>query len=394
MFKADEVRPLPPVNYQARDVYLRRYREFFPEGGLAGKRLVFFQHSAVGRDLLVDLLRDLGAEVFPMGRSESFVAIDTEDITDERLEALTKMADEAARAHGPIDAILSTDGDSDRPLLVGIDPRGKARFFGGDLRGILVADYLEADAIAVPISANDAVDLHFAPRGLKPTKTKIGSPYVIEAMEQARAAGRRAVVGWEANGGFLTGSALTRAGRTLEALPTRDACLPLLAALFSSIERKCSLVELFGELPPRFSKAGLIDGFPQETSRALVGRSSPSDDRLVEVSFEGEAVTAHFVDGHIEPASEAAAADARATRDRLATYFTSRESFDEITRINTIDGVRVYFRNGDIAHVRPSGNAPQLRIYAVADTQARADEIVATGIREPDGLLRRMEADL
>ncbi len=213
-------------------------------------------------------------------------------------------------------------------------------------------------------------------------------------MEQARAAGKRAVVGWEANGGFLTGSPLTRTGRTLEALPTRDACLPLLAALFSSVERKCSLVELFGALPPRFSKAGLIDGFPQETSRALVGRSSPSDDRLVEVSFEGEAVTAHFVDGHIEPASEAAAADARATRDRLATYFTSRESFDEIARINTIDGVRVYFRNGDIAHVRPSGNAPQLRIYAVADTQARADEIVAMAIREPDGLLRRMEADL
>ena len=30
----------------------------------------------------------------------------------------------------------------------------------------------------------------------------------------------------------------------------------------------------------------------------------------------------------------------------------------------------------------------------VADTQARADEIVAMAIREPDGLLRRMEAGL
>jgi len=37
------------------------------------------------------------------------------------------------------------------------------------------------------------------------------------------------------------------------------------------------------------------------------------------------------------------------------------------------DGVRVLFDNGDVAHVRPSGNADELRIYTVADTQARAD---------------------
>jgi phosphomannomutase len=40
-------------------------------------------------------------------------------------------------------------------------------------------------------------------------------------------------------------------------------------------------------------------------------------------------------------------------------------------RINVLDGVRVYFHDGDVAHVRPSGNAPQLRIYANSDSQAR-----------------------
>jgi len=49
------------------------------------------------------------------------------------------------------------------------------------------------------------------------------------------------------------------------------------------------------------------------------------------------------------------------------------------------------FTNGDVAHVRPSGNADELRIYAVADTQDRADEIAAMGIEEPAGILRRME---
>lgn len=55
------------------------------------------------------------------------------------------------------------------------------------------------------------------------------------------------------------------------------------------------------------------------------------------------------------------------------------------------DGVRVYFHNGDVAHVRPSGNAPQLRIYANSDSQARADEIVELGLREPDGILCQLE---
>jgi phosphomannomutase len=53
--------------------------------------------------------------------------------------------------------------------------------------------------------------------------------------------------------------------------------------------------------------------------------------------------------------------------------------------------VRVYFHNGDVAQVRPSGNAPRLRIFATSDSQARADEIVELGLREPDGILRQLE---
>ena len=75
----------------------------------------------------------------------------------------------------------------------------------------------------------------------------------------------------------------------------------------------------------------------------------------------------------------------------LARFFTPTLGFDDIVRINALDGVRIYFHNGDLAHVRPSGNAPQLRIYANSDSQARADEIVELGLREPDGILRQLE---
>ena len=73
--------------------------------------------------------------------------------------------------------------------------------------------------------------------------------------------------------------------------------------------------------------------------------------------------------------------------------FTKQLGFDDVVDINVLDGLRIRFRNGDIAHIRPSGNAPQLRIYAVADTQARAEEIVALALSEPDGLLRRLAVD-
>ncbi|MBL8290810.1 MAG: hypothetical protein JNN08_03180, partial [Bryobacterales bacterium] len=47
--------------------------------------------------------------------------------------------------------------------------------------------------------------------------------------------------------------------------------------------------------------------------------------------------------------------------------------------------------NGEVVHLRPSGNADEFRIYAVADTQERADAIAAAGVEEPDGILRRIE---
>jgi phosphomannomutase len=392
MFKPDACRPLPPMNDEARAAYLRRYLDFFPANGLAGKRIVYFQHSAVGRDLFVELLEAFGAEVHAVGRSEAFISIDTEDISAERLAGLQAMAEQVAASHGPVDAVLSTDGDSDRPLLCGVYADGTVRFYGGDLLGIVVADYLDADAVAVPISTNDAVDIHFDRRGVGPVKTKIGSPYVIASMQTMAALGHARVVGWEANGGFLLGSAIEKSGRWIAALPTRDAALPLLAALFAAIEAGETLVERFSHLPPRFSKAGLIDEFPLETSRALVERFSPANPAIRSVRFENDTVTRQTADGTSSPAPNAVASRARAAQEELARHFTADDGFGRIIGINTIDGVRIFFDNSDIAHIRPSGNAPQLRMYACSNAQDRADAIVAMGIRDPGGILRRLEA--
>ena len=347
---------LPPADAQGAAAYLRRYAEFFRGRSLASQRLLVYQHSAVGRDLLVEMLNTFGAHVIPTGRSETFVPIDTENIDEAARARVQALVNAAAAQGGPIDAVLSTDGDSDRPLILGVD-RAQAVFFGGDLVGMIVAQFLGADAVVVPISCNDAIDRGPLRAALEP-KTRIGSPFVIAGMERARARGRRAVCGWEANGGFLLGSDLQRAGRVLRALPTRDAMLPILAVLFAATEKGLPLAALFAGLPRRFSRAALLRNFPRPVSLNILQQFSPDNPQI---------------------------------RARLAEFFTPALGFGAISRIDYTDGVRVSFDNGDVAHVRPSGNADELRSYAGADTQARADAIARLGVAEPDGILRRME---
>ncbi len=316
---------LPPAIPDARTLYLRRYADFFPAGSLAGLRVLLYQHSAVGRDLLREILESLGADVVPAGRSETFVPIDTEAIDEEALASIQRLADGAGR----LDAVVSTDGDSDRPLILGIDRSGSVRFFPGDVVGMVVAEFLGADAVVVPVSCNDGIDRGPLAAVLEP-KTRIGSPFVIAGMEAARSRGRRAVCGWEANGGFLLGSDFDRGGRTLSALPTRDAVLPILAVLSAARQRGVSLPELFAALPARFTASTLIRRFPRAAGQRLVAEYPPAN---------------------FEPI------------------------FGPIAAIDRTDGLRLTFDGGDVLHFRPSGNADEFRVYACAGSRARAAEI-------------------
>ena len=227
-------------------------------------------------------------------------------------------------------------------------------------------------------------------------KTRIGSPYVIEAMQRAVATGIHQVVGWEANGGFLTAGELSFGHGTLGALPTRDAVLPLLCALLASRRRNVPVSQLFEELPARATRAGLVDGFPTEASRALLGRLRPEDDEVVELGLgAGEWTVLRRDASHPRALADAERAEPRQLARRLAALFSQERGFGPIVHVSFVDGLRVTFADGDVAHLRPSGNAPQLRLYAVSDSQARADELVERGVRQPDGwlwqLLREVE---
>ena len=208
--------------------------------------------------------------------------------------------------------------------------------------------------------------------GVPLTTTRIGSPYVIAALEELRRSGFHRAVGWEANGGFLVGSAIDLGREPLAALPTRDAVLPILANLTAARAAGVSLSSLWDRLPARFGRAGLIDAIPVAESRALLARLVPQG---------------AVVDTDLKSGEHAAW---RPSLLLLREHFGARQGFGEPVRVNVLDGVRITFQNGDVVHLRPSGNAPQLRVYATADTEARADEIVTLCLKEPDGIVRAL----
>jgi phosphomannomutase len=321
---------LPAAQTAAMDAYLQRFIEFFPPACLQGLRIGLYEHSSVARDPYHAVLTALGAEVTSLGRTDIFMPVDTEAIRPEDVSLAHDWA-----AQGDFDALLSADGDGDRPLVG--DQYG--RWMRGDIAGILCARYLRASGVVTPVSSNTAVDLSgwFA----QVLRSRIGSPYVIEGMNTLRQQGLNPVVGYEANGGFLQADPITLGGRTLAPLPTRDALIVALAVLALARQQGVTLADLGASLPARYTCSNRIKEFPVELSRQRLAGFNSGDSAV-----DKQVLEAVFAD-----------------------------AFGSVAEINTIDGLRVTFSSGEIAHLRPSGNAPELRAYTEADSEQRALEM-------------------
>jgi phosphomannomutase len=328
-------RAMPAVSPVATENYVMRYLDFFGPGALAGLRVGIYQHSAVGRDVLVKIFADLGAAITVLGRSETFIPVDTEAIRPEDVKLAADWA-----ATGKFDAIVSADGDSDRPLVS--DEHG--HWLRGDIAGILCAKFLEADSISTPVSCNTAVEKCGWFREIR--RTRIGSPYVVASMMQATAAGAKRVVGYEANGGFLLNSDIETNGQRLRALPTRDAVIVMLGILLLAKRQGKTVSELAASLPARFTASDRLKNFATEKSMAVLARFNCG--------------------------SEAA--------DKAAVDALFGDLCGPSASLDRTDGLRLTFANDEVIHLRPSGNAPEFRCYAEAATDARARELTALAL--------------
>lgn len=315
---------LPKVNDIASFNYIERYASYFGENCLSGLKIGIYEHSSSGRDLYANLFKSLGAEVTCLGRSDEFVPIDTEAVAD----IDKQRAKDWSKEYG-FDAIFSTDGDGDRPLIA--DENGD--WLRGDIVGLLTAQLLGIEALAVPVSCNTTIEKSGFFKEV--VKTRIGSPYVIEAFNKLEA--YKSFAGFEANGGFLLGSTLEQDGNILDALPTRDALLPFIVLASFIVKEQVSLSKLTNTLPMRFTSSDRIQDFPRENSLKLIEEGLSNPNALLK-QFE----------------------------------LDDAKTID----INTTDGLRLTLDDNSIIHLRPSGNAPELRCYVETDSQESSDSLV------------------
>jgi len=315
------------VNNRAAEAYITRYTSLFTTPFLTGKRIGIYEHSSAGRDLYYRVFEALGAEVIAIERTNHFVPIDTEAVSEEdTLKAIIW-----SKEH-KLDAVFSTDGDGDRPLMS--DENGN--WLRGDILGLLTADALHIEALAVPVSCNTAIELSHKFTHVE--RTKIGSPYVIAEFSNLNNK-FNSVAGFEANGGFLLGSDLQLNGMLLKALPTRDAILP--AIMLLSAANKGLISTLVDALPKRYTHSDRIQSFATEKSQAIIAQGKQDPKKLL---------------------------------DKIGL------SKAEIKKIDETDGLRITLADNRIVHLRPSGNAPELRCYAEAENYLKASECVTTSL--------------
>lgn len=105
---------LPEEQTEPTATYLERYTNLFPKSAFSGKHVIVYQHSAVGRDLLVTVFEALGATVTAVDRWDIFLPIDAKNVTPEDQRHFKKLAASYPDAF----AIVSTNGDSDRPFVI------------------------------------------------------------------------------------------------------------------------------------------------------------------------------------------------------------------------------------------------------------------------------------
>jgi len=318
---------------KAETKYLNRYLNFFGGDFLAGAQVLFYEHSTVGRDVFPKILKALGAEVKVDARSATFIPVDTENVSN--VELLNQMM-----RKNDMKVLVSADGDADRPLVV----HHRHGQIIGDLLGLMTAMYLDQEAIAVPVSCTSLLESSMWFKHVE--RTKIGSPFVISGMEDLQSKYKQ-ISGFEANGGYLLGCDVrechgVKPKEKLLMLPTRDAVLPIVIYLKMLSSGWVEKNESF--LFSKFNVSGLLKDFSSDRSRKV----------LTEVD--------------VDP-------------PRLLNWDTNLKSiFGSLKNKNTVDGVKLISETGVCVHLRPSGNAPEFRVYIEAGSKDEAELLLKSSL--------------
>ena len=125
----------------------------------------------------------------------------------------------------------------------------------------------------------------------------------------------------------------------------------ILGVLLLAKAQKKKVSELAASLPARFTASDRLKNFATEKSAAILAKfnsgSEPADKTAIEKMFGGIC--------------------------------------GSVAALNRTDGLRIIFQNEEIIHLRPSGNAPEFRCYAEAETDERARAITRDALAGING---------
>jgi phosphomannomutase/phosphoglucomutase len=192
-------------------------------------------------DTMPQVLARLGLKVSEINASiqGEFIVRDTE--TEGVLASLQKLVKKEK-----VDMGIAYDYDGDRVVFV--DEKGE--FIPGDYTGALITKHGETQQVITPINTSQVVE-HL---GKPVIRTRVGSPYVVEAMKK-----NKATFGFEANGG----------GISAEVMMSRDGGSTTIKILNILKKHGGSLSSLINTLP-RFHLYRVKVDCPRELNKVIM----------------------------------------------------------------------------------------------------------------------------
>jgi phosphomannomutase len=160
--------------------------------------------------------------------------------------------------------------------------------------------------------------------------------------------------------------------------------LPIVVVL-AEARRAGGLEAAFRRVPSRHRAAGLLDAVPPERSRQMLAPFAPP---------EGLRAVSYGIDGTVTETSggqRPLRGSEGEVLTRLRADLEQALGLGPVRAIDWLDGMRVELESDEVVHVRPSGNAPQLRLYTVASDPLRAEQLLREGIGPKGFLLRWLE---
>lgn len=407
---------------------------------LGGIELAFWEQTTVDRDDSPRRLKDMGADIVTVGRmneAEDFLTLDTEDVKEKYRKMAENFMNQTDR-----DVLITKDGDGDRPAVFIRLKNGEVVFIPGDKLNILAALLLKPKQFSIPRTANYTALEALEDAGTIIDYNNVGSPHIDLSMMEYLGFdtnGKTGSYGCEVNGGGFIGDKefslpedvvdkliefnsesripFKELTGKLSRLSTRDAAMPVVAALLLAKIKGKTLPELYEEtfsgkyqsetgavLVENVSKTKCTPGcekYTKEIGKAIVDSFSPSDATIEEVNIDDDLgiTVKHVGSGDFIKAKNAE--EIRTISRRLEKYYKQISGLrnERIVQMVFKDkrgkpvGIHSILSNGERVILRPSNNAAQLRGYTLAKTLKRIKEMNSELERPNTGILVKVIQD-